>query len=213
MEYVDEDFGEMVHKPVLHPYSQYLKKEGNNWFWVVNTLSEDADISIQNALQRINVIRLQKHYMEVGIELCCQKKQSYDELKQIFLCTDHSGYFRIQFLTPTAFKRQGEYLIFPDLFCIYQSLINRFNSITGMDILNEDALKELLEQSRIVQYRLNSTYFSLERVKIPSFYGTISIRVNGPALMKRFVNMLFLFGEYSGIGIKTAIGMGAIKLL
>jgi CRISPR/Cas system endoribonuclease Cas6 (RAMP superfamily) len=30
--------------------------------------------------------------------------------------------------------------------------------------------------------------------------------------MKNFLNMLLTFGEYSGIGIKTSIGMGAYRL-
>ena len=31
--------------------------------------------------------------------------------------------------------------------------------------------------------------------------------------MADFANLLFRFGTYSGVGIKTALGMGAIKLM
>ena len=31
--------------------------------------------------------------------------------------------------------------------------------------------------------------------------------------MTNLAQMLFRFGEYSGIGIKTALGMGAVKML
>ena len=35
----------------------------------------------------------------------------------------------------------------------------------------------------------------------------------GTKTMTNFANMLFEFGEYSGVGIKTALGMGCIKKL
>lgn len=31
--------------------------------------------------------------------------------------------------------------------------------------------------------------------------------------MANFVNMLFEFGEYSGVGIKTSLGMGYMKII
>ena len=52
----------------------------------------------------------------------------------------------------------------------------------------------------------------MEKVKIPAFIGKITIKLTGTKTMTNFANMLFEFGEYSGIGIKTSLGMGCIKL-
>ncbi|MDE7307747.1 MAG: CRISPR system precrRNA processing endoribonuclease RAMP protein Cas6, partial [Lachnospiraceae bacterium] len=69
------------------------------------------------------------------------------------------------------------------------------------------------EYSEIVQYQLKSIFYCIGKNKIPAFIGQITVKVNGPQLMVNFANLLFRFGEYSGIGIKTAMGMGNIKLL
>jgi CRISPR-associated endoribonuclease Cas6 len=53
----------------------------------------------------------------------------------------------------------------------------------------------------------------MEGVKIPSFVGKITFRMHGAQTMTNLAQMLFRFGEYSGIGIKTALGMGAVKML
>ena len=37
--------------------------------------------------------------------------------------------------------------------------------------------------------------------------------MHGTSTMVNFANMLFRFGTYSGIGIKTSLGMGSFKIL
>lgn len=64
-----------------------------------------------------------------------------------------------------------------------------------------------------MRYDLKSTTFSLEGVKIPSFIGKITIKITGTQTMANFAHMLFEFGEYAGVGIKTALGMGYVKML
>jgi len=65
----------------------------------------------------------------------------------------------------------------------------------------------------VIRYDLKSVSFSLEGVKIPSFIGKITIKLHGTDTMANFVNMLFEFGEYSGVGIKTSLGMGYMKII
>ena len=78
--------------------------------------------------------------------------------------------------------------------------------------MDEETLEQLCENSQIVRYDLKSVNFFVEKVKIPAFIGKITIKLTGTKTMTNFANMLFEFGEYSGIGIKTSVGMGCIKL-
>ena len=77
---------------------------------------------------------------------------------------------------------------------------------------SEEVLEQLLESSRIAQYQLHSCSYSVHGKRIPAFMGQMKIRVSGPQAMVNFLNLLFHFGEYAGVGIKTAMGMGAVKL-
>ena len=49
-------------------------------------------------------------------------------------------------------------------------------------------------------------------VRIPAFIGKITMRVDGTETMRRFVRLLLEYSEYSGIGIKCSLGMGAVRL-
>lgn len=105
-------------------------------------------------------------------------------------------------------------MIFPDLRLMYKSLMKKYSaSSTDMDMYDEDTLEQLIESSEITRYRLQSTVFPLEGVVIPSYKGSLSIRLYGNDTISRYARLLFSFGEYSGIGIKSSIGMGALKLL
>ena len=72
-------------------------------------------------------------------------------------------------------------------------------------------LEALVEQSEIVRYRLQTVPFPLEKVQITGFTGSICIHIRGPETMARYLRMLFKFGEFAGVGIKTGMGMGAMK--
>ena len=76
---------------------------------------------------------------------------------------------------------------------------------------NEEVLEDLLNYSEITSYNLKSTNFQLEGVKIPSFQGRITIKVKGPQMLVNLVNFMIAYAEFSGVGIKTSVGMGSIK--
>ena len=42
--------------------------------------------------------------------------------------------------------------------------------------------------------------------------GELGIYISGTETMARYARLLFRFGEYAGVGIKTAMGMGALRI-
>ena len=53
----------------------------------------------------------------------------------------------------------------------------------------------------------------MEGIRIPAFLGTVTLKIDGPQQMVNLIHLLLRFGEFSGVGIKCAMGMGAIELL
>ena len=142
------------------------------------------------------------------MEQCTQK-----ELLEEFYTKEAGKYFRIEFLTPTAFKQRGRFVIWPDVRLVYQSLMNKYSAILSeTDMYDEETLEQLVESSELAEYRLRSVKFPMEGIVIPAFCGTITIRMRGTNTMARYLRMLLRFGEYSGVGIKTAMGMGAVRM-
>ena len=90
--------------------------------------------------------------------------------------------------------------------------MNKYDAAVGREtMVDVDTLDQLCENADIIRYDLKSVNFALEGVKIPAFIGKVTM--SGTQTMTNFATMLFRFGEYSGVGIKTALGMGYIKIL
>ena len=79
-------------------------------------------------------------------------------------------------------------------------------------MFDEETLKQLTECVSVPAYQLRSARFPLEGVKIPAFLGRMMLQVRGSGTMARYIRLLVRFGEYSGAGIKTGMGMGALRM-
>ena len=136
------------------------------------------------------------------------------ELLERFYERRSGRYTEIHFVTPTAFRQRGRYLFYPDIRCIFQSLMNKYDAVVKEEcMIDEEALEQLCENTEIVRYDLKSVYFYMEGVKIPSFIGKITIKMTGTQTMTDFADLLLRFGTYSGVGIKASLGMGAYRII
>jgi CRISPR-associated endoribonuclease Cas6 len=215
MEMLPEAYVAELHESMLHPYTQHLEMRDHQWHWVVTTLNDQAkDLIIDQTLAQKNQVDIKKHELVVGIAEKKMSELTDKELSSQFYQEDAPRTISLQFLTPTAFKIDGRYVFYPDIRSIYLSLMNKYDAASKAGSMkDEDALELLCRNTSLFRYDLRSTLFSMEGVKIPSFVGKITFRMHGAQTMTNLAQMLFRFGEYSGIGIKTALGMGAVKML
>lgn len=216
MENIDNEYADILHTQGYNPYSQYVYTKDNKVIWCINTLDEKAyDKIIQRLLDdKFNEFTIKNRETPIKITEKRIQKKSKNLFLEEFYNVKGDKYYNIQFITPTSFKSNGRYMIFPGLRLMYKSLMKKYSaSSTDMDMYDEDTLEQLIESSEITRYRLQSTVFPLEGVVIPSYKGSLSIRLHGNDTISRYARLLFSFGEYSGIGIKSSIGMGALKLL
>ncbi|MDD5859320.1 MAG: CRISPR-associated endoribonuclease Cas6 [Eubacteriales bacterium] len=215
MEMLPEAYVAELHESMLHPYTQHLEMRNHEWHWVVTALNDRAkSIIIDQTLAQKNQVDIKKHELVIGIAEKKTDELTDKELSSQFYQEDAPRTISLQFLTPTAFKIDGRYVFYPDIRSIYLSLMNKYDAASKAGSMrDEDALELLCRNTSLFRYDLRSTLFSMEGVKIPSFVGKVAFRMHGAQTMTNLAQMLFRFGEYSGIGIKTALGMGAVKLL
>ena len=211
METIDPIYAEKMHTNRINPYSQCIVKEDRP-VWYVKTLTEESYENIIVPLTKLEKIVIRKKGLEA--ELCNRKEKfiSENELLKDFYEKSCGRYFKVHFLTPTAFKSGGKYIFYPDLRLIYQSLMQKYSASSNeWEMVDEETLEAISERSEIIKFRLQTVPFPIEKVRITGFCGQITIKVTGPETLARYVRMLLQFGEFSGIGIKTAMGMGAIQ--
>lgn len=215
MERIDPAYAGRMHESAFHPYSQFVEEKDGLIQWHVHALTEEAEREILLPLrdESFSEIVLEHRQETLAIQERSVKSCSYEELIEGYYLGDCPRYIPFHILTPMAFRQAGKYCIFPSTRLIFQNLMMRFDACSpDSSIFTEELLGEFETLTEIVQYRLRSVRFSLEGVKIPSFAGDMTVRVNGPRQMANVAWMLAKFGEYAGIGIKTGIGMGAVEV-
>lgn len=215
MERADKAYAEAVHITGLHPYSQYISSK-DGLTWTIRTLNPDAYKGIIEPLLApdFNGFNLTAKDIHIDIISKSIKSKTYEDLMKTFNSDAVEKYIKIEFESPTAFKRDSTYVFMPDTRLIFGSLMRKYSAASSSaDMTDEETLQYISDHSFISDFRIRSTRFPLEGVKIPSFIGEITIRFSGTDTMARYTKMLLEFGEFSGVGIKSGMGMGAIKII
>lgn len=214
MENISEEYAEKMHGSALKPFSQNVCREkGGNWIWTISALTDDACEQIIKPISELDRFIIKHNSMEIGISGREIIHESYDSLfeRNYYGVIQPSKYVTLEMNTPMSFKANGKYINMPDVQLVMANLIRRYDAFSKLtEIYDERLMAELSERLSISSYELRSTVFCLENVKVPAFKGRFIIRVSGGTHLVSLINMLADYAEFSGIGIKTALGMGAV---
>ena len=198
---IDREYGEYLHSQEALAVSHYLDRSGN---WTVSLFGEEARRQLLPAFdeKRFN-LRL-GGFAEI-------KSIDIHQCEKIIGIGGNSKCHKFRFISPTAFKSVKRYRNFPTEELIAKSIIQKWRR--GEERLISDELADRIASGiEISGYRLESTAFTLKTVNIPSFVGEVTITSHLDGMENRIWNSLADFANYSGIGIKTSLGMGGVKV-
>lgn len=215
MEFINPVYADYLHNCLRTPYSQYIIYDDNFIYWNILCMDIDSKKNIIDAILEKRPDRIQLKHKETDLNIVRFKEEnmSFQELLEATYFGDCSSRVTVEFKTPTAFKVNGKYQFYPTVYHIFNSLINKYDAVSKENTIYSDEIMEQIEKYiEITDYRLMSTYFHMEGVKIKSFKGKITLKIHGPKQFVNLINLLLRFGEYSGVGIKASIGMGAINV-
>lgn len=216
MELIDRDYVSELHSNSVHPYSQYIYMEKNNFFWNICTLSVEAyeKIIVPLLNDSFREFELKYHHLTLCVEEKKCTKLSLEEMMKKNYFVDSGRNITISFVTPASFKSDGKYCNYPSVKRIIRSLMSKAENMSEkVNVYDEEILEMMSEKIHISRYNLRSTVFRLEGVKIASFTGWLTLHSDCSQTLTNLLNFLVHIGEYSGCGMKTSIGMGAIKIL
>lgn len=211
MENIYKGYADILHMSTLHPYSQYVTRVDDKIIWTLNTLNIEAKENIADKIKQMEKVNIKYREKEYKIASIKEENISYKDLVKENYLRDGKRILKVKFLTPTSFKQDGRYVLFPSIRLVFQSLMMKFDKAsTDMEVFSKDILETFENNIEICGYKLRSTAFHLDGTKVPAFIGEITVNIKGPKQLVNFANMLIAFGTYSGVGIKTGIGMGGI---
>ena len=216
MDLIDPLLAKELHRNERHPYSQFIIRRDGKLWWQVNVTGSNYRKELLRPLLDPDFHEIRLHHREETLAITSKSdfSVSEDELVRQYYLGDCGRYLELHFLTPTGFKQNGQYCIFPTVRLILQSLMLKHDAVSRKStVFSEEILEDLEEYCSIVRYNLHSTVYPVGSSRIPSFVGNLVIKVTGPQQMVNFVRFLAEFGVYTGIGIKTGMGMGAFEII
>lgn len=203
-------FGEKAHADGASPVSQFLET-GDSVRWCVTLLGQNAEEALTPFLDEAASLRLRR----AGVRLTpvLENKETIQDVDALFQKAGECRQHELQFVTPTAFKSRGNYLILPSTRLILQSTVKKWNAcFADCPIEDEDGsgLDALAEGLYCRGLRLQDTVYHLKGNVIPGFTGTLRLDNRLKGFHAQLADALLLFAGYAGVGIKTTLGMGGV---
>ena len=209
LEQLEEDAAQWLHEYGM--VSQFLdfSKGDQCYHWTLNLLNDDTAAVLNPVMEKLTSVSIENQEFPI-LERSVEVVGLEDLLSRGREMTNRRSVMR--FCTPTAFKQNGRYMIFPQERLILQSLIMQWNEVFPMCTLDdEDAFQALLSGIRVIDYQLRTSRFSLKGVRIPGYTGSCVLEARLALPLQELWNTLLAFANYAGIGIKTGLGMGGIS--
>ena len=210
MESAPKDLCEYLHSCPFNPYSQYCAIEDGKLIWTLNSLTSAIDDALFVPVIRSENLLLKK--FNFGLKFADISKTFISRKNLASLIHDGDGsIFSLNFITPCAFRSGGAYQNIPNMHLVYQNLLMHYSQVYEASSESDtETVQYLSDHTRIAKYNLHSSYFNIAGKSIPAFCGKITVEVSGSGPTVGLARMLLNFATYSGVGIKTSMGMGGM---
>ena len=213
MENINTEYADYFHSVSINPFTSCIYKDDKTgkFYWRITMLNEMSYNMLMSAFKEgiPKSIYLSNKEMEVNIKSFTLSKKNIEEI-----FSDDRNTTSVKFITPTSFKSNGVNHIYPNIKTLLQGIINKINTyFDDIELYDEKVINKLLENVYIRGYNLRTQFFYLEKIKIKGFVGRINIglAVKDEALEK-LLSIIIKLSEYTGFGMKTSLGMGAVIL-
>lgn len=211
MQRLDEAWATQMHSQNIRPYTQYLTLSEGRPVWRISVMTEEAFEHLLKPAMKWNSLHLTQRGADIRIRnFQIKREETYESIARKYWVTERRiHHIDLQFLTSTSFRSDSSYIIFPDLYLLCRHWIEKWNTFSDASILKEAQLAEhLAQQMQITGYRLHMHPYSVEGRRIRAFRGQIKLGLFTHDTAAKMIAMLADFAEFSGTGIKTALGMG-----
>lgn len=215
MECLPAPWPDDLHKDELRPFSQWIEvKSADRFIWHITSLRDELSEVIDNLFRGKKEFTMKHNGAKIMVGEIRKRQCSLVEyLNSFFLAPEACPGLVMTFRTPTTHKSSGQYVMFPSVELIAGNLRKKLCAIApDFALSNDAAFEQVLKNTRIQRYKLESARFQLEGTGVIGYTGRIELRFFGADPLCRLAGALFAFAEWSGVGIKTALGMGGCEV-
>ena len=217
MDMLPYELCEQMHENAKTPISQNIEYNNISGTAVWNISSFDKELSA--VLDKLFKEKLEFTIERDGIVLSLESLErthisGFADMRKYSDKISGNQNMTLQFLTTTALKKNGEFLIFPDLELIIDNLWNQWNIVFPNNPLDDEEVLRLIKHlSQINTYNLSSSRYKMKGCSIRGFYGKLTVTNRLSAPLREILAVLFAFAEFNGVGVKNALGMGKASIV
>lgn len=203
---IDRQAALRMHEPGLRPYSLFTMTQAQNIVFRISILTKDAEVLHAAA-------RKTKRFYVTGIgDIETLDVVEHEETAFRDLCAAPPSHVKLLFASPATYKHGTEYTNMFNLAQLLYSVTDKLRLFEEIDIPVSE-LNGLCETVHFPAYRLQNSSYTIKRGNvIPGFSGEITLRLDGTEQEKAKLALLLRYAAFSGLGAKTALGMGGILL-
>lgn len=216
MEYLPTEMAEFLHKNSSYsPLKQRIYHSNDKLIWEIVSFNEQLSHYLMTIFNENNSFKLRQYQNDLKVITFKVTNIDVRNLIERYLSIEKPDHFiKLKIITPMSYKSNNTYAIFPDIYNFFRSIMLQFdNFFSEYQMYDKDTLGFLKNNVRIVDYRLKSTRYNVEKFKIPSFIGEVTLKIDGGEPFLKLIHFLVAFGELSGSGIKTSMGMGKFQII
>ncbi len=190
--YVRRDATLHLRYATLHPQLTTLFQQGMIPMW------KEAGLDLHGLLLRV-----------------LAERSENDEADYVQLVDEASDkpFISFSFTSPTSFKRTGGYFTpLPQPELVFSSLLDRWNAFAPFrlpETLYDTMHAEIVIDHTNIQTEI-LTFAKGQKGIIPGFTGRVTYRLLCRPAERRYLHALAQFAQYSGVGVKTTVGMGQV---
>jgi|GEM_PF-640713 len=213
MERLPPNMCELLHRDGIAPLSQCFvyDRRAEEYCWQICAFDGILAESIRNVLQQQSTIRIESegiHFsiQDIATERIASARELMLQAKEAF---ENASLIQVKFVTPTSFKQNGQYVLYPTVQMMVGNLVHKWNALNSdMVIEDEYAVNQIMEGLSIHSYKLQSANFTMKGIRVSGFVGEVLLKPRLSEPLLEIAKLLFYFANYSGIGIKSTLGMG-----
>lgn len=216
MERLDSDLVDKFHQTGDNPFSVYIDEQPTTVKLVFNALDAEMETIFDELLLNPDLKKFefvsasQKEFviLDRNVRVLTEK-----DLSKQFYLGKATGWYDLKIVSPMTFKSQGHYQFIPDVRLFFQSLMRKYNqAIENSEQIDVELLDEICKRTQITNYRLRTQRCFIHGGFVTGFLGYLTFRCYGSQTLKDYLGALLSFGEFSGVGAKASLGLGAIQL-
>lgn len=211
MEQFSPEWQEFLHNGTVHSFSQWIEVKNRELFiWHVCSIDDDLSAELDTIFSEKQIWHCSHKDCDFQVTDIQRKAMSFAEyMKPFFLSDKAPNWISMVFQTPCTHKVQKRYAIFPSVDLIANSLRSRIcTTFPDFALAEDEVMDQVLMNTRISRYHLNSSVYHLEGASVTGYQGSLEIHFDGPDALRRLCCVLFGMAEWTGVGIKTSLGMG-----